>query len=84
MNIIYLIQNIKVLKFLITFTLYREEQFKAPKRKFSSRLRIESHPTDVHKGINIKSLLFYCKIDRIFHYLYSFRYISSSVFTGVV
>ncbi|XP_003241546.1 unconventional myosin-IXa isoform X1 [Acyrthosiphon pisum] len=27
----------------------KEEQFKATKRKVSSRLRIESHPTDVHK-----------------------------------
>lgn len=31
----------------------RDDQFKAPKRKVSARrLRIESHPTDIHKGIN--------------------------------
>jgi len=52
----YLI-NLKF-QFLIVFTLYREEQFKAPKRKVSSRLRIESHPTDVHKGIDIKLSVF--------------------------
>lgn len=32
----------------------RDEQFKVPKRKFSARrIRIESHPTDVHKGMYI-------------------------------
>lgn len=31
--------------------IFRDDQFKAPKRKVSIRRRIESHPTDVHKGI---------------------------------
>lgn len=32
----------------------RDEQFKVPKRKVSARrMRIESHPTDVHKGMYI-------------------------------
>lgn len=33
------------------YFIYRDEQFRVPKRRVSARrLRIESHPTDVHKG----------------------------------
>lgn len=40
----------------------RDDQFKIPKRKVSARrLRIESHPTDLHKGI-LYSLVLYLKI----------------------
>lgn len=56
MNFFFSIESIFPSAFNIELFLFfnRDEQFKVPKRKFSARrMRIESHPTDVHKGMYI-------------------------------